>query len=57
MGNPNILPLADRFNLVKQKQLTIRLHDHGLMRLIPIASDEVLFNKTHKIFFHSLISL
>ena len=56
MGNPNILPLADRFNLVKQKQLTIRLHDHGLMRLIPIASDEDLFNQTHKIFFHSLIN-
>ena len=35
MSRANILSLSENFKINKEKQLVIRLHDHGLLRLIP----------------------
>lgn len=56
MNNLNIIPLSEKYNLHKEKQLTIRLHEHGLLRLIPISATEELFLSTNKILFHALIN-
>ena len=36
MNSDNILPLRENFKLSKEQQFTIRLHDHGLLRLIKL---------------------
>ena len=55
MSRANILSLSENFKINKEKQLVIRLHDHGLLRLIPLSVEEGLLKVTNKIFFHSLI--
>ena len=55
MSRANILSLSENFKINKEKQLVIRLHDHGLLRLIPLSVEEGLLKVTKKIFFHSLI--
>ena len=55
MDSANILPLSENFKLFKEQQFTIRLHDHGLLRLIPLSVEEEIFGVTNKLFFHTLI--
>lgn len=55
MSRANILSLSENFKINKEQQLVIRLHDHGLLRLIPLSVEEGLLKVTNKIFFHSLI--
>ena len=56
MDTQKILSLSEKFRLSKDKQFNIRLHDHGLLRLIPISVDNEIFGVTDKIFFHTLIN-
>ncbi len=56
MDTQKILSLSEKFRLSKDKQFNIRLHDHGLLRLIPISVDKEIFDVTDKIFFHTLIN-
>ena len=37
MSRANILSLSENFKINKENQLVIRLHDHGLLRLIPLS--------------------
>ena len=55
MSRANILSLSENFKINKEQQFVIRLHDHGLLRLIPLSVEEGLLEVTNKIFFHSLI--
>ena len=56
MDNLKIIPFSEKYHFIKEKQLTIRLHEHGLMRLIPISVTEELINSTNKIIFHALLN-
>ena len=56
MDNLKIIPLSEKYHFIKEKQSTIRLHEHGLMRLIPISVSEELINSTNKIVFHALLN-
>ena len=56
MGNLKILSFGEKFKFSKDQQFNLRLHDHGLLRLIPLNVDKALFDATDKVFFHSLIN-
>ena len=56
MEGLKVSSLTEKFNLSKDQQFSIRLHDHGLLRLIPLSVDKELFDVTEKIFFHTLIN-
>ena len=56
MANLKIIPFSEKYHFIKEKQSTIRLHEHGLMRLIPISVTEELINSTNKIIFHALLN-
>ena len=56
MDNLKILSFTENFKLSKEQQFNIRLHDHGLLRLIPLSVDHQLFDVTDKVFFHTLIN-
>ena len=56
MDNLKIITFSEKYHFIKEKQSTIRLHEHGLMRLIPISVSEELINSTNKIIFHALLN-
>jgi len=56
MDNLKILSFTEKFKFLKEQQFNIRLHDHGLLRLIPLSVDRELFDVTDRVFFHSLIN-
>ena len=56
MNTLKVLSLSEKFKLVKEQHFNIRLHDHGLLRLIPFSVDPELFKVTDKIFFHTLVN-
>ena len=56
MDNLKILSFTEKFKFLKEQQFNIRLHDHGLLRLIPLSVDRELFDVTDRVFFHSRIN-
>ena len=56
MDGLKVLSFSEKFKLKKDQQFTIRLHDHGLLRLIPLSVDDELLQVTDKIFFHTLLN-
>ena len=56
MGNLKILSFGEKFKFFKDQQFNLRLHEHGLLRLIPLSVNKALFDVTDKVFFHSLIN-
>ena len=51
MDGLKVLSFSEKFKLKKDQQFTIRLHDHGLLRLIPLSVDDELLQVTDKYFF------
>ena len=56
MDTLKVSSLSEKFKLVKEQHFNIRLHDHGLLRLIPLSVDHELFKVTDKFFFHTLVN-
>ena len=56
MDKLNVLSFSDKYHPTKEQQYTIRLHDHGLLRLIPISAEKDFFQVTNKIFFNTLLT-
>ena len=56
MDNLNVLSFSEKYHLTKEQQYIIRLHDHGLLRLIPVSAENDFFQTTNKIFFNTLIN-
>ena len=56
MDKLNVLSFSEKFHPTKEQQYTIRLHDHGLLRLIPISAEKEFFQATNKIFFNTLLT-
>ena len=52
----NILSLEDRFKFDVGNKYLIRLHEHGLFRLITLNTEPDFAKVTKKIFFHSLLN-
>ena len=55
MNMLKVSSLSENFKLVKEQHFNIRLHDHGLLRLIPLSVDPELLKMTDKFFFHTLV--
>ena len=56
MSNNNILSLQDIYEIRLENKHLIRLHEHGLFRLITLNTESKFSNVTKKIFFHSLLN-
>ena len=56
MKSFNVSSISKKFKINKDNQFTIRLHDHGLLRLIPLSVEKELLVATDKVFFHALIN-
>ena len=56
MDTLKVSSLSENFKLVKEQHFNIRLHDHGLLRLIPLSVDPELLKMTDKFFFHTLVN-
>ena len=56
MDTLKVSSLSENFKLVKEQHFNIRLHDHGLLRLIPLSVDPELLKMTNKFFFHTLVN-
>ena len=56
MDTLKVSSLSENFKIVKEQYFNIRLHEHGLLRLIPLSADPELFKMTDKFFFHTLIN-
>ena len=52
----NILSLQDFYEFKVENKYLIRLHEHGLLRLITLNTDPKFSKVTKKIFFHSLLN-
>ena len=52
----NILSLENRFKFDVENKYLIRLHDHGLFRLITLNTEPEFSKVTKRIFFHSLLN-
>ena len=55
-NNNNILSLQDLYEFKIENKHHIRLHEHGLLRLITLNSEPRFSKVTNKIFFHSLLN-
>ena len=51
-----ILSLVNRFKFEVENKYLIRLHDHGLFRLITLNTEPEFSRVTKRIFFHSLLN-
>ena len=56
MSNNNIFSLQDLYEFKVEKKHLIRLHEHGLLRLISLNTEPKLSKVTKKIFFLSLLN-
>ena len=56
MSNNNILSLQHLYEFKVGNKHLIRLHDHGLLRLITLNTEQKFSKVTKKIFFHSLLN-
>ena len=56
VNNNNILSLQDLYEFKVENKHLIRLHEHGLLRLITLNSEPRFSKVTNKIFFHSLLN-
>ena len=56
MSNNNIFSLQDLYEFKIENKYLIRLHEHGLFRLITLNTDPKFSKVTDKIFFHSLLN-
>mgnify|MGYP003324322462 FL=1 len=56
MSNNNILSLQDLYEFKVGNKHLIRLHEHGLLRLITLNTEPKFSKVTKKIFFHSLLN-
>ena len=52
----NILSLENRYKFNVENKYLIRLHEHGLLRLITLQTEPEFSQVTKKIFFHSLLN-
>ena len=52
----NILLIENRYKFKVENKYLIRLHDHGLLRLITISTETEFSQVTKRIFFHSLLN-
>jgi len=55
-NNNNILPLQDLYEFKVENKHLVRLHEHGLLRLITLNTEPRFSKVTNKIFFHSLLN-
>ena len=55
-NNNNILSFQDLYEFNVENKHLIRLHEHGLLRLITLNSEPRFSKVTKKIFFHSLLN-
>ena len=56
MDTLKVSSLSEKFKLVKEQHFNIRLHEHGLLRLIPLSVDIELLKMPDKFFFHTLVN-
>ena len=56
MSKNNILSLQDLYKFKIENKHLIRLHEHGLLRLITLNTEPNFSKVTKKIFFHSLLN-
>ena len=56
MSSFNVSSITQKFKINKDNQFNIRLHDHGLLRLIPLSVDREILITTDRVFFHTLIN-
>ena len=52
----NILSLEDRYKFYIENKYIVRLHDHGLLRLITLKTESGFSKVTKRMFFHSLLN-
>ena len=56
MSSNNILSLENRYKFTVENKYLIRLHEHGLLRLITLNTEAEFSQVTKRIFFHSLLN-
>ena len=56
MSNNNILSIEDRFKFKVEDKYLVRLHEHGLFRLITLSTEPKFSKVTKLIFFHTLLN-
>jgi hypothetical protein len=56
LSNNNIITLQDLYEFKVENKYLIRLHEHGLLRLITLNTEPKFFKVTKKVFFHSLLN-
>ncbi len=56
MSKNNIVLLEDRFKFDVENKYLIRLHQHGLLRLITLNTESEFSNVSKRLFFHSLLN-
>jgi hypothetical protein len=56
LSKNNILSLEDRYKFKIENKYLIRLHEHGLLRLITLNTEPGFSKVTKRIFFHSLLN-
>ncbi len=56
MSNNNILSIEDRYKFKVEDKYLVRLHEHGLFRLITLSTEPKFSKVTKRIFFHTLLN-